>query len=101
MIALDPRLPLRITVAAKLKQAIVSGHLKPGTLLSENRLAADLGVSRTPVREVLKALEAEGLVTVLPGRKLIVSVPTERDVDEIYDIRLMVRIRGAAPDFAR
>ena len=87
---MDPRLPLRLTVLAKLKQAIVGGRLTPGTLLSENKLAADLSVSRTPVREALKALEAEGLVTVLPGRKLIVSVPTERDIDEIYDIRLIV-----------
>jgi DNA-binding GntR family transcriptional regulator len=99
--AVDPRLPLRLTVLAKLKQAIVGGRLAPGTLLSENKLAADLSVSRTPVREALKALEAEGLVTVLPGRKLIVSVPTERDIDEIYDIRLIVEseaLRRIKPD---
>lgn len=83
-------LPLGVSVAMRLKQAIVRGQLKPGTQLSENRLAAELSVSRTPVREALKSLEQEGLVTVLPGRKVIVSVPTERDIDEIYDIRLIV-----------
>lgn len=100
-VAMDPRLPLRLTVLARLKQAIVGGRLAPGTLLSENKLAADLSVSRTPVREALKTLEAEGLVTVLPGRKLIVSVPTERDIDEIYDIRLIVEseaLRRIGPD---
>lgn len=97
----DPRLPLSTTVAQKLKQAIVGGRLRPGTVLSENKLASEMSVSRTPVREALKALEGEGLVTMLPGRKLIVSVPTERDIDEIYDIRLIVEseaLRRITPD---
>lgn len=83
-------IPLRIAVLTRLKRAIVEGTLKPGELLSENKLAAELVVSRTPVREALRVLESEGLVTVLPGRKIVVSVPSQQDIDEIYDIRLIV-----------
>lgn len=74
----------------RIKKAIMDGTLKSGELLSENKLAADFVVSRTPVREALRVLESEGFVTVLPGRKIIVSVPTQRDIEEINDIRLLV-----------
>lgn len=74
----------------RIKQAIMNGTLKSGEVLSENKLASEFIVSRTPVREALRVLESEGFVTVLPGRKIIVSVPTQRDIDEIYEIRLLV-----------
>lgn len=82
--------PLRVAVMQRLKTAILDGTLKPGFLLSENAIAAQLSVSRTPVREALRTLEQEGLVSVLPGRKVIVSMPTMKDIREIYDIRLML-----------
>ena len=81
--------PLRIAVLTQLKRAILEGALTPGELLSENKLAADFAVSRTPVREALRVLEREGLVIVLPGRKIVVSVPSKQDIDDIYDIRLI------------
>lgn len=83
-------LPLRIAVLTRLRGAILNGSLKPGTPLSENKIAAQLAVSRTPVREALRALEQENLVTTLPGRKVIVSVPQPQDIDEIYDIRWII-----------
>ncbi len=83
-------LPLRIAVMTRLKGAIRDGTLKPGTLLSENKIAAQLSVSRTPVREALRMLEREDLVTTLPGRKVVVSTPRAEEIDEIYDIRLIV-----------
>lgn len=83
-------IPLRVAVLDKLKRAILDGTLKAGELLSENKIAADFGVSRTPVREALRVLEREGFVTMLPGRKVIVSVPSPQDIEEIYDIRLIV-----------
>jgi len=82
--------PLRIAVLTRLRSAILNGSLKPGTPLSENKIAAQLAVSRTPVREALRVLEQENLVTTLPGRKVIVSVPRLRDIDEIYDIRWII-----------
>lgn len=86
----DAYVPLRVAVLTRLKQAILDGVLKPGELLSENRIATQLSVSRTPVREALRALEQENLVTMLPGRKVIVSVPSAEDIDDIYDIRFIV-----------
>src|SRR5260370_14947627 len=61
------RIPLREHVYELLQQAIVSGELPPGQRIRDLDLAAQLGVSRTPVREALQRLEDEGLVETLPG----------------------------------
>ncbi len=98
---LPPYLPLRLVVLDRLRDAIQDGTLKPGLVLSENKLAAQLEVSRTPVREALRALEQENLVTVLSGRKLVVTTPTLRDIEEIYGIRYIVEseaVRRVAAD---
>jgi len=87
-----PYVPLRIAVHESLRAAITDGTLKPGLLLSENRLASELDVSRTPIREALRMLERESLVSVRPGRKLVVSTPTLQDIDEIYGIRMIVEV---------
>ncbi len=79
--------PLWMRVAMPLRRAIVSGELPPGEPLSENKLAAEYGVSRTPVREALRLLMEEGLVEMLPGRKVRVAVPRAADVREVYDMR--------------
>lgn len=86
----SPFVPLRIAVLERLRTAILDGTLWPGMCLSENRLAAQLSVSRTPVREALRVLENENLVAILPGRKLVVAMPSRRDIDEIYGIRILV-----------
>lgn len=83
-------IPLRIAVLARLKEAIVNDVLTPGTVLRENAIAAQLSVSRTPVREAIRMLEQEKLVTLLPGRKMVVSIPDRQDIAEIYDIRLVL-----------
>ncbi len=83
-------IPLREVVYQTLKKAILNGKLKPGQPLSENLIANQLSVSRTPVREALRSLENENLVSVLSGRKVIVSIPTIQEIEEIYDIRLIV-----------
>lgn len=62
-----PRMSLREQVYAKLLDAIVSGELEPGLRLRDSELAAELRVSRTPVREALQRLEDEGLVQTFPG----------------------------------
>lgn len=82
--------PFREAVFQNLKKAILNGSLKPGQLLSENKIAAKLSVSRTPIREALRILEIENLVVTLPGRKIIVSVPTVQDIEDIYEIRLLL-----------
>ena len=65
-------IPLRELVAQTLKKAILDGSLKPGQPISENKIANKLSVSRTPVREAVRMLETENLVTFLPGRKVII-----------------------------
>lgn len=70
-----------------LREAIVEGELAPGERLSEAEIARRLGVSRTPVREALGALEREGLVTTVPRLGAFVRTITEADVDEIYVVR--------------
>lgn len=82
--------PLREVIYQHLKSSIVNGKLKPGQLLTENKIAHILSVSRTPVREAIRSLEAEKLVTILPGRKIVVSIPTLKEIEEIYDIRFLV-----------
>lgn len=88
----SPYVPLRVSIHEQLRAAILDGTLKPGLVLSENRLAAEFDVSRTPIREALRMLEREGLVSVRPGRKLVVSIPTIEDIDEIYGIRMIVEL---------
>lgn len=71
----------------RLKDAIITGNLRPLERITENKVAADFGLSRTPVREALQRLEAEGLIQVVPKRGSFVSRPTVEDILEIYQIR--------------
>jgi DNA-binding GntR family transcriptional regulator len=74
-------------VYVELKRRILSGQLMPRTRLVELRLAQDLKVSRTPVREALKRLMAERLVSMDPERGIVVSEVDAREIEEIYVIR--------------
>jgi DNA-binding GntR family transcriptional regulator len=79
--------PLREQVIAALRQAILDFHLVPGQRLVERELIESLGVSRTTVREALRELASEGLVTVVPQRGAIVSVPSLDDAMDLYEVR--------------
>ena len=74
-------------VYRRLVRAIVELRLHPGEQLRERRLAEQMGVSKTPIREALVRLEKEGLVTVAPYRGAIVRGYTHRDIREIYELR--------------
>lgn len=73
-----------------IRNAILSGELPPGTALVEQELAAQLGVSKTPVRESLKTLEGSGLVVMVPYRGATVRELTRADAAAIYDLRLLL-----------
>jgi DNA-binding GntR family transcriptional regulator len=73
-----------------IRNAILSGELAPGTALVEQELAAQLGVSKTPVREALKTLEGTGLVVMVPYRGATVRELTRADAVAIYDLRLLL-----------
>lgn len=75
-------------VAEVLREAILRGLLKGGDQLRQDEVATQLGVSRIPVREGLRQLEAEGLVKFLPRRGVLVSSLSADEVQEIYDMRI-------------
>jgi DNA-binding GntR family transcriptional regulator len=75
------------TAYAVLREAIVTNTLKPGTRLRADDLAKKLGVSKTPVREALRKLQAEHLITVQPGNALTVKSISEEQLFEIYYTR--------------
>ncbi|CAN5319609.1 GntR family transcriptional regulator [soil metagenome] len=79
--------PLREQVIAALRQAILDFHLKPGQRLVERELIEQLGVSRTTIREALRELTSEGLVTVVPQKGAVVSTPTLEDAIDLYEVR--------------
>ena len=73
-------------VAAQLRDRIFAGELMPGTFLDEARLAQQMKISRTPLREALKVLSAEGLVRHEPRRGSFVNEVTVQDLDEIFPV---------------
>ncbi len=83
----DDDLPLRDEVFNTLRQAILTGELKPGERLMEIHLANRLGVSRTPVREAIRKLELEGLVTMIPRRGAEVAQITEQSLKDVLEVR--------------
>jgi DNA-binding GntR family transcriptional regulator len=76
--------PLREDIHALLRERIVKGELRPGNRLQDVQLAAELGVSRTPVREALLRLERDGLVESDPNRGFFVAPLNRKEVAEIY-----------------
>lgn len=82
--------PLRAQVLDLLRREIVELRLKPGQRLIERDLVARIGVSRTTVREALRELAAEGLVTTIPQKGTIVAMPSEKEVSELYEVRALL-----------
>jgi len=70
--------------------AIVSGALPAGSLITEGEIAAELGVSRTPVREAFLLLEARGMLRLFPKKGAIVSALDDTQVRELVDVRIML-----------
>lgn len=77
-------------LAQRLREAIDAGQWRPGELLRQEQIAAAYGVSRIPVREALAQLQSEGLLEVAHYRGARVSRPRVEEIDEIFDLRLMV-----------
>jgi DNA-binding GntR family transcriptional regulator len=81
-----PRQVLHQEVAVRLRQRIVEGELAPGAKLNERELSELLNVSRTPLREALKMLAAEGLVELLPNRGAVVAQMSAQDVADTFEV---------------
>ena len=82
-------------VAARLRERIFAGELAPGSFIDEPALCSEWAISRTPLREALKVLTAEGLLRHEPRRGCFVSEITERDLDEIFPVIALLEGRCA------
>jgi DNA-binding GntR family transcriptional regulator len=86
-IRLDNYKPLRELVFESLREAIISGMLRPSERLMEIQLAEEMGVSRTPVREAIRKLELEGLVVMIPRKGAYVAGMSIKDIADVFEIR--------------
>lgn len=89
---------LRGRVFAQLQDDILNGRYAAGDSLVETRLSEEMGVSRTPVREAIRQLELEGLVSAIPNKGAVVKGITAQDIEDIYTIRM--KIEGLAARWA-
>jgi DNA-binding GntR family transcriptional regulator len=83
-------------VAERLRQQIFARELEPGSWIDEQKLAADFGISRTPLREALKVLAVEGLVTMKVRRGAYVTEMSKRDVTDVYQLLSLLESDAAA-----
>jgi len=77
------------------KQGILAGRFPPGSRITEHEIAAAAGVSRTPVREALRRLQAEGLVDFTPNFGAVITAWSDSDVDEVFQLRALLESHGA------
>lgn len=94
-IKLDSYKPLREVVCETLREAIISGILKPGERLMEIQLADELGVSRTPIREAIRKMELEGFLVMVPRRGTYVADLSIKDINEVFEIRTALDVLAA------
>lgn len=86
------RLSLREQIASSLRTAVVSGKLEPGVVYSTPSLAAQFGISATPVREAMLELCRDGLVEPVRNKGFRISVMTDHQLDEITQLRALIEI---------
>ncbi|MBN8508381.1 MAG: GntR family transcriptional regulator, partial [Burkholderiales bacterium] len=97
---LVPR-PLYEMVAERLRARILARELAPGTWIDEQKLAAEYGISRTPLREALKVLAVEGLVTMRVRRGAYVTEVSADDVAQVFHLLALIESDAAAAAAAR
>ncbi|AQW55316.1 GntR family transcriptional regulator [Streptomyces violaceusniger] len=83
---------LRDQVAHQLRAALIAGELRPGTVYSAPGLAADFGVSATPVREAMLDLAREGLVEPVRNKGFRITEVSDRDLDQYTEIRALIEV---------
>jgi DNA-binding GntR family transcriptional regulator len=92
---------MHIEVTGRLRDMIIEGELAPGARVPEQKLCAQLAISRTPLREAFKALAAEGLLELLPNRGAIVAQLTVEDAEEIFQVLGALEVLAATLAVAR
>lgn len=99
-----PRLTVAGATVQALRAKIMAGELPAGVPIRQDDLAAELGVSRIPVREALRQLEAEGLVVLHPHRGAVVSSFSIEEIAELFELRAIIEpdlLRRAIPCLTR
>ena len=92
------RTALAVEVTDRLRQMILEGQLEPGAKIQERLLTEQFGVSRTPLREALKVLAAEGLLELIPNRGTVISRQTSEELREIFSV--LAVLEGLAGELA-
>ena len=85
-----PRLSLTSAVADKLRDQIIRGEIPEGTQLRQDAIASQYQVSRIPVREALRQLDAVGLIAIVPNRGAVVPALSPDDIEELFSIRALL-----------
>jgi len=85
-----PRQSLTTAVADKLREQIIRGELPEGAQLRQDAIASQYHVSRIPVREALRQLDAEGLIAIVPNRGAVVPALSPNDIEELFSIRALL-----------
>ena len=85
---------LRMQVYKHLRRDLKSERLKPGNFVRINQLSEELGISRTPLRDALLQLQAEGFVTFLPQRGILINELSAQDIENIYEVLGALDSRG-------
>ncbi len=85
---------LTTKVGARIRRAIVDAEFGLGEILSEEKLAAAFGISRTPVRDALTALQAQGLIEIRPHYGSFVFLPSREEVSDLYEFRAILELQA-------
>ncbi|MCU6711282.1 GntR family transcriptional regulator [Paenibacillus sp. J5C_2022] len=81
---------MSVDLAEYIKQQILDGELNPGDRIVETKVAKDLGISQTPVREAIRQLSGEGIITIVPNKGPMVRTFDMKDIFEVYSLRSML-----------
>ena len=92
------RTALAVEITNRLRQMILEGQLQPGEKISEKLLTEQFGVSRTPLREALKVLAAEGLLELIPHRGTVVTKQSDAEIAEVFQV--LAALEGLAGELA-
>ena len=86
--------PLSLSLYQEIQRDILSGEIAPGTKLTEQKLCKKYNVSRTPIREAFRQLEADGIIENIPNRGAFAVGLTSRDISDLFDLRCLFEIQA-------
>lgn len=88
--SMNSKSPLQIQAYEYLKEQILSGKLDPDVLYSETRMSAEIGISRTPMREAIQCLSQDGYINVVPSKGFMIRQLQEKDMEETIQVRCAI-----------